>query len=93
MYIDNIQQLNGARQSLLYTAAVMKHGQRLGSETVYGPHEVAALAGVRPQTVAIWRQRHRGEMPDPDATISGVPLWLEDTIIPWLRETSRLEDE
>lgn len=76
----------------MYTYGMTKHGHRLGSEVVYGPREVAALTNVQPSTVAIWRQRHRGDMPEPDVTISGVPLWLEDTIVAWLETTGRMPE-
>ena len=52
-----------------------------------GPHEVAALLGVKPGTVAAWLWR--GVMVAPDATISGVPLWRRDTIVTWAAETGR----
>lgn len=77
---------------MLYTHVMTEHGHRLGREVVYGPHEVAAVAGVLPSTVAIWRQRYRGEMPEPDATISGVPIWRHGTIISWLRSTGRVQE-
>lgn len=64
------------------------HGKRLGAEIVFGPIEVAALADVKPATVLQWRAR--GVTPEPDAVISRVPLWLESTIVPWLRDTGRL---
>jgi hypothetical protein len=65
-----------------------KYGKRIGREIVYGPIEVAALAGVQVETVSRWRAR--GIAPDPDVVISRVPIWLEATIVSWLRDTGRL---
>lgn len=48
---------------------------------------VAALLGVRPQTVhqTRWRQR----MPEPDVTVSGHPAWRRGTIVAWAHRTGR----
>ena len=67
-----------------------EHGKRIGRETVYGPMELAAIAGVKYETVRTWRAR--GVTPEPDAVISRVPLWLESTIVGWLEETGRLPE-
>jgi hypothetical protein len=67
-----------------------KHGKRIGRETVYGPMELADLAGVKYETVRTWRARD--VTPKPDVVISRVPLWLEATIVRWLQETGRREE-
>ena len=45
--------------------------------------EVAALAGVRPETIHAYL--HRGKMPPPDLTISRSPVWRRRTIERWLK--------
>lgn len=54
-----------------------------------GIEEVAAMLGVQPGTVRKWRvrgDRMRHPLPDPDWMISGVPIWLADTIRRWADE-------
>lgn len=53
-----------------------------------GPHEVAAMLGVAPNTVAVWRYRRL--MPDPAGTLSGTPLWRSADVARWARRTGRL---
>lgn len=54
-----------------------------------GVAEVAALVGVEPATVRTWRARQargaamRHPLPEPDWIISGVPIWLSETIRAW----------
>ena len=67
-----------------------EHGKRIGRETIYGPIEVAALAGVQVETVSRWR--NRGIMVEPDVTISRVPIWREATIVRWLEQTGRMPE-
>lgn len=46
--------------------------------------DIARAAGVKPQTIQVYRKR--GQFPDPDArSISGRPLWKESTIKAWLK--------
>lgn len=54
---------------------------------ILGIEEVAALANVRRATVDKWRTR--GILPPPDLTISKTPAWRRETILHWLRATSR----
>lgn len=54
-----------------------------------GPQEIATQLHVQPQTVHAWN--HRGHLPAPHHTISGVPLWHWPTIQTWAAETGRLE--
>jgi hypothetical protein len=82
--------LRSFRQPVVYDCRMTKHGHKIGRERICGPGEVAAIAGVRHRTVVVWR--NRGIMPDPDAVISGVPLWREKRIVEWLRTTGRLSD-
>lgn len=74
--------------TFLYSNVMSEHGKRVGHETICGPIEVAALAGVQVGTVTRWRAR--GIAPEPDAVISRVPLWREQTIVAWLQQTGRL---
>jgi hypothetical protein len=60
-------------------------------DDVVGADEVAERLNVKPGTVPSWKAR--GQMPNPDATKSGRPLWSwSATIEPWARETGRLSD-
>jgi predicted site-specific integrase-resolvase len=52
-----------------------------------GPQEVAATLGVKVTTVHQWRQR--GLLPEPEAVVSGVPMWAPDTIEAWAVATGR----
>jgi DNA-binding transcriptional MerR regulator len=54
-------------------------------KVLYGEVDVAREAGVKPQTIQVYRRR--GQFPKPDAqTVSGRPLWREATIKRWLDE-------
>lgn len=46
-----------------------------------GVLEVAALLGVKKNTVHQWRARNK--MPPPDGHIGGAPVWWEETIRGW----------
>lgn len=51
----------------------------------YGEADVARAAGIKPQTIQVYRVR--GQFPKPDAqTVAGRPLWRESTIRKWLDE-------
>lgn len=52
-----------------------------------GPHEIAGRLGVKVTTVHQWRQRDL--LPEPEAVISGVPVWLWEVIEKWAKETGR----
>lgn len=59
--------------------------------TLMGPSELAAYAGVKKNTVYMWRKRRSTNgMPDPDQHVGRTPAWKPDTIMPWLRITGRL---
>lgn len=53
-----------------------------------GPHEIADRLSVRVSTVHQWRQRD--VLPEPEAVISGVPIWHWKTVEKWARKTGRL---
>jgi hypothetical protein len=55
-----------------------------------GADEIAALFGVRRQTVDNWRQRKTAGFPPPDLTVSGRPLWWSHTVQAWGHKTGRL---
>lgn len=50
--------------------------------------EIAHRLKVRLQTPRMWR--HRGVMPPPLFTVSGVPVWDWPTVEDWARRTRRL---
>lgn len=55
---------------------------------IVGEREIAALLGVQPNTVNVWRQR--GLLPPPEGMVSGHPCWSWSTIAHWAVETGRL---
>lgn len=52
-----------------------------------GPDEVADLLQVARNTLAQWR--HRGHLPAPDLTLSGLPIWERHTVTEWAAMTGR----
>ena len=54
---------------------------------IVGLKEIAERLDVKPQTAAAWK--HRGLMPEPEWTISGVPAWRWSTIAYWAASTGR----
>lgn len=52
--------------------------------------EIAERLGVDPKTAQQWRFRKL--LPEPDALVSGRPVWQWRTIERWARETGRLGD-
>ncbi len=55
--------------------------------SLYGIAEIATALGARRQTVAQWFRR--GKLPIPDATLRMGPVWLDETIEPWIRQVRR----
>ena len=55
---------------------------------VVGEREIAALLGVQPNTVNVWRQRSL--LPPPEGIVSGHPCWRWPTIAHWAVKTGRL---
>lgn len=54
-----------------------------------GAAEIAERAGVRRQTVAIWRMRHE-DFPEARWVVSGYPAWDWNLdVVPWLIGTGR----
>ena len=53
-----------------------------------GPGEIADRLGVKRGTVHEWRRR--GILPEPEAIVSGVPVWQWSKIEAWARSTGRL---
>lgn len=54
-----------------------------------GVQEIAELLDVVHQTAKQWRAR--GVLPEPEWTVSGVPVWRKATILKWAKETGRLK--
>lgn len=52
-----------------------------------GIAEIAHMLGEDRRTVAQWRSR--GQMPEPDALLAMGPVWREETIARWARDTGR----
>ena len=49
---------------------------------------IAALAGVKPGTAKQWRARR--VLPEPFQIVDGYwPVWWEDSIVKWMKETGR----
>ena len=53
-----------------------------------GHQEIAAMLGVKEQTVRTWRQRD-STFPAPLMTISGTPIWDAASIRKWATATGR----
>ena len=56
-------------------------------DELMGPDEVAALLVVKRNTIAQWR--HRGKLPEPYATLSGMPIWRRGDVMAWAVDTCR----
>lgn len=60
----------------------------------YGIAEIAEALGIDRQLVTVWRRRSSHNMPRPDDELAAGPLWLAETIEPWIRLTrARLASE
>ncbi|HEU0242236.1 MAG TPA: hypothetical protein VFR11_23690 [Micromonosporaceae bacterium] len=53
-------------------------------QACYGIAEIADSLGVGRQLVAVWRRRRSHGMPEPDAELASGPVWLANTIEPWM---------
>jgi hypothetical protein len=49
---------------------------------LYGPSEFADLLGIT--TTNLYQRKSRGLLPDPDLSISKVPIWTGETIRIWI---------
>ena len=58
---------------------------------IVGMVEISERLNVKHQTVRQWQQR--ALLPDPEATVSGVPVWKWSTIERWAKKTGRLTTE
>lgn len=48
-----------------------------------GVTEIAEKAGVKPQTVTVWRQRHT-DFPEPAAELANGPIWFWSDLEEWV---------
>ena len=56
---------------------------------IVGPEELLDITTANSKrTVYVWRER--GLLPEPDARVSGVPIWRRATIVQWARDCGRL---
>ena len=58
------------------------------SDTVVGVTEIAAHAGVKPDTVQQWRIRNLG-FPAPERVLAMGPVWFLPVVDAWLEATGR----
>lgn len=56
-------------------------------DDIVGLKEIAERLGVKQQTAAAWN--HRGNLPKPEGTVSGMPAWSWRTIAIWAAQTGR----
>lgn len=56
----------------------------IARHAIYGIAEIADVLGVGRQLVAAWRRRRSHGMPEPDAELASGPVWLGQTIEPWI---------
>lgn len=54
-----------------------------------GLTDIPELLGIARQTARQWRTR--GALPEPQAVVSGSPVWERRTIIDWALETRRID--
>lgn len=50
---------------------------------------IAQMFGVKLETVHQWRTKRRDILPEPDAVVSGIPVWHRAKIVAWGEETGR----
>ena len=53
-----------------------------------GETEIAGRAGVKAQTVYVWRRRH-ADFPAPDVELAMGPVWRWERVAGWLEHTGR----
>lgn len=58
---------------------------------IYGIAEIGEALGARKETVAQWH--HRGRLPEPDFRLAMGPVWLAQTIEPWIEGKARQRAE
>jgi hypothetical protein len=58
-----------------------------------GENEIAALLGVKPNTVHVWRVRGQDQFPEPEGYIGRTPWWSRALIIAWAKRTERWTPE
>lgn len=51
--------------------------------------EIASRLGISPHTVVQWRQRYKGEFPDPVAQHGMAYVWEWADVYAWLKATKR----
>ena len=61
------------------------------SDTVVGVAEIAAHAGVKPDTVQQWRIRNL-DFPAPLRVLAMGPVWLLPVVEAWLEQTGRTKE-
>ena len=54
-----------------------------------GLTDIPPMLGIARQTARQWRSR--GVLPDPQAVVSGAPVWERRTIIDWALATRRID--
>jgi hypothetical protein len=59
----------------------------MDSLDIVGLKEIAERLSVKQQTAAAWK--HRGLLPEPEGTVSGMPAWRWSTIAYWAASTGR----
>lgn len=72
---------------MTHSSSVEQHAL-LEEFLLVGIKETAELCGVQPGTAYQWRSQ--GQLPAPDWTVSGSPIWRRERIEAWARETGRL---
>lgn len=68
------------------TAAIVP----LSTLDIVGPKEIADRLNVKIGTVYQWPHRESARMPEPEARVSGIPLWNWETIRAWAADSNRL---
>ncbi len=63
----------------------------MNAEDVVGKTEIAAHAGVKPDTVKHWGLRHN-DFPEPFRVLAMGPVWLLPVVEEWLEQTGRQKE-